>query len=137
MNLFKHVSAYLVFGVLTTLVNLGIYKVLLDAGIDYRVSAVAAFILAVAFAYVTNRRWVFESSGDVGRESIRFLLARLASFGVNYGGLIALVELWGADEFLSQIVMNVVVVVLNYILSRFLVFSGGKESEREGRMHHE
>ena len=121
MNIVKHVSAYLVFGVLTTLVNLVVYRGLLEI-VNYRTAAILAFVAAVLFAYVTNRKYVFLSRGSVRKESVRFFLSRLATFGVNYVGLVALVELFFVDEFLSQVIMNVVVIVLNYVLSRLLVF---------------
>ncbi|MDK9711868.1 GtrA family protein [Acidaminobacter sp.] len=122
----KEVSMYLVFGVLTTLINLATYSVLVMLGIHYGIATSAAFVLAVFFAYETNKRFVFDSVKATAREESRqiaaFFSSRVATFGVETAGLVLLIEVFGAGEQLSKYLMTAVVVVLNYVLSKHLVF---------------
>lgn len=122
----KEVSMYLVFGVLTTLINLATYSVLVMLGVHYGIATSVAFVLAVFFAYETNKRFVFDSVKTTNREETRqiaaFFSSRLATFGVETAGLVLLIEVFGAGEQLSKYLMTAVVVVLNYVLSKHLVF---------------
>ena len=62
---YKEVIMYLVFGVLTTVVNIVVYYVVADClKINYLIANIAAWFLSVLFAYVTNRKYVFESKSD-------------------------------------------------------------------------
>ena len=136
MKKWIHYSSYLVIGGLTTLVNLVAYKILLLAGIDYRISVSIAIALSVLFAFFFNRRYVFASKGDVRREMFLFFLARAFAFVLNYVGLVLLVEKARVDEFWGQVLMNIVVIIVNYLLSRYLVFekmvfSEGKDDNHE------
>jgi putative flippase GtrA len=136
MKRWIHYSSYLVIGVLTTLVNLVAYKLLLLAGLDYRISVSLAVGLSVLFAFVFNRKYVFASQGDAKKEMFRFFVARAFAFILNYMGLVLLVERANVDEFWGQVLMNVVVIIVNYVLSRFLVFekmvfSEGKDDKHE------
>lgn len=118
-----HYFSYLIFGGLTTLINLLSYKVLLDLGLDYRVSAFIAFVLSVIFAYITNRKYVFHGQGKVWQEGLTFFCVRSFTFLVNLLGLILLVQYFHWDKFWSQVVINGVVIVLNYVLSKYVVFN--------------
>ena len=122
----RHYSLYLIFGVITTLVNLVIYKLLLDLGIHYTISTTIAFVIAVSVAFWTNRTWVFRSQSrgikGIFREMTSFFSVRILTYFVDVIGLIILIELVHMGAFVSKIVINVLVVVLNYIFSRFVVF---------------
>lgn len=123
----RGVLSYLFFGVLTTLVNLLAYWLLYDLwGIHSDVSTVLAWILAVAFAFLTNKPFVFESH-DWSRT---VLLPELGSFlSCRIGtGLLELVlmhvtvEMLHFNGMLMKLLTNVIVVILNYVGSRLLVF---------------
>ena len=130
----KEMLLYLFFGVLTTAVSFvtaGISKVLLEqAGIGKggvsTTSTVISWICAVTFAYITNRIWVFESEAE-GKKAI---ISEAASF---YGGriftlLVEMFMMWLGYSLLSfnywvtKIVANVVVLILNYVISKLVVF---------------
>lgn len=127
----RHYTLYLIFGVITTLVNLVIYKLLLDMGIHYTISTTIAFIVAVSVAFWTNRTWVFRSQSRgikaIFREMTSFFSVRILTYFVDVIGLIILIELVHMGEFVSKIIVNVLVVVLNYLLSRFVVFQARAE----------
>lgn len=138
---------YIVFGVLTTLVSLGTFKlfdVLLGERL-YLVSNIISWIFSVIFAFVTNKLWVFESkswkTAIAGKEFISFIGARLFSLGVEEAGLWLLVSVlkMGAIQpfsifgfevngnLIAKVIMQVVVVILNYVFSKFLIFKKKKE----------
>ena len=123
MKKLLNIAAYLFFGGLTTIIHIVTYKIMLDLGIDYRLSAFLAFIVAVLFAFITNRKYVFKGTGHVWQECLAFFGMRGLTFGVNLLGLIVLVQYFGLDELWSQIIVNVVVIVLNFVLSKFVVFN--------------
>ncbi len=122
----KEVSMYLVFGILTTLINLATYSVLVMVGVHYGIATSVAFVLAVFFAYETNKRFVFDSvkatRSEEGRQIAAFFSSRIATFGMETAGLVFLIEVVGAGEQLSKYVMTAVVVVMNYVLSKHFVF---------------
>ena len=85
-------------------------------------SNIIAWILSVLFAYVTNRRFVFSSKGDIKKELLSFFSVRLLSLVIDtiivYIGIDVLIF----DPLVVKIASNIVVVIANYIFSKFLVF---------------
>ena len=127
--LVKHrdVIIYLVFGVLTTIVNYIIYLPcynLLD--LSATVSNVIAWAGAVVFAYLTNKPFVFRSHdwslNTVAPEFAKFLGCRVASGGAETLILLLTVDILGWNGNVWKLIVSVLVVVLNYIGSKFLVF---------------
>ena len=115
--------SYLVFGVLTTLINI------LLAGLLY-VANTLAWVASVAFAFFTNKLFVFQSKSMAPavllREAMSFLGARLFSLGVDTLGMGLLVDLLHWNFWVAKILMNVIVVILNYIFSKLLIFNQKK-----------
>lgn len=121
--------AYLVVGVMTTVINYIIY-VLLTEGVSlhYAASNVIAWAAAVAFSYFANGKWVYRSTGRRGwREAGEFVLSRLFSLGLETVLLLLLVDLLHADKLLAKLLVAVVVVVVNY-LTGLLVFKRKKRA---------
>ena len=114
----EEVVGYLVFGVLTTLVNIAAFAVLSGRMI--------AWLLSVLFAYVTNRLFVFQSkarsAGALLREAGLFFAARLLSLGIDEGGMALCLYVLRWDKMLAKVLMNVIVVILNYFASKLLIF---------------
>lgn len=119
---------YLIVGGATTVVSLAVYYGCLYLfRIDYRISNVISWVFAVTFAFFTNRRFVFNSEGNVWAQVASFFLARLFSLGVETGSLIVTVELLRINEGIAKIVAQVIVVILNYVLGKFVVFRKKKQ----------
>ena len=123
---YRSTIMYLVFGVLTTVVNFIVYVPLFN--FVHWPAAVCngiAWVAAVAFAYVTNKLFVFESkswdSGVLG-ELLRFVGSRVASGAVETVSLLLTVDILGWNGNLMKLLLAVFVIVFNYILSRFFVF---------------
>ncbi|TYC50304.1 GtrA family protein [Weissella muntiaci] len=122
---------YLIFGGLTTVINIIIYWVVSRLmGGTPQISYWVAWLLSVLFAYWTNRIWVFtsKSTGAVKiiREILRFFTARIVT-----GIIGALILSFGVhalhqNDFIWNIIQNIFVIISNYVLSKWLVFRGWK-----------
>lgn len=124
---YKDVIPYLVFGVLTTAVNIASYWVCAHPfNMPVMVSTVIAWILSVLFAYITNRKWVFHSvtSGfhDIFMEIVYFFCARLATGIFDWSFMFIFVDMLNLNDMFIKVVSNVIVVVLNYIASKLFIF---------------
>lgn len=119
--------AYLVVGVITTLINYVIYALLTEGlSVHYAVSNVIAWVGAVAFSYLANGKWVYRSTARRGwREAGEFVLSRLFSLGLETVLLMLLVDLLHMDKLAAKLLVAVVVVVVNY-LTGLLVFKRKK-----------
>lgn len=120
----KEVLLYLFFGVLTTLVSILSFALFhRAAGITETIANVPSWILAVLFAYVTNRTWVFASrSSDILPEMAAFFGGRLGSLAVEELILWLFASLLNLNAMAVKITAQIVVVVLNYFISKLLVF---------------
>lgn len=138
---YKELLLYVIFGVLTTLVNFiafGIFTKILGEDL-YLLNNAIAWVVGVIFAFVTNKLFVFESrswSGrTAGKEFIEFVGARLFSFGVEEGGMWLFVDalsfgeksltLFGftiTGQIIAKLALAVIVVILNYFFSKFIIF---------------
>lgn len=139
----RETVSYVVFGVLTTLVNifsyLPLYKVLLQTGMADPVvniiSNTTAWVLSVLFAYVTNKLFVFRSrtatAAAAWREFLLFVGARLASYGVDMAGMLLLVNVLHVQNGIAKIVTNVIVMIMNYFFSKLFIFNREKPSEKD------
>jgi putative flippase GtrA len=119
--------SYIVFGVLTTAVNVlsfGLLRSLLHW--DLLVANTIAWILSVAFAFITNKLYVFKSKSFEAilfrRELATFVGARLLSLGVDTLGMLLLVNVLIWNDWLAKIIMNVIVIIINYVLSKRIIF---------------
>lgn len=125
----KHydILAYLFFGGLTTLVNYIVYLPCLNLlHISAAVSNMIAWIFAVAFAYLTNKPFVFKSN-DWSRKTVlpelsAFVGCRVGSGLLETGIIFVTVDLLGLDGNILKLVISILVVVLNYFGSKILVF---------------
>lgn len=143
---YKEVIVYVVFGVLTTVVNFVVFWIFSKIlGDDlYLVNNAVAWVISVIFAYVTNKLWVFDSKSwalkIVAKEVVEFVAARLFSFGVEEGGLLLFVNVLGFDEYsvtlfgfeitgqlIAKVILAVIVVILNYFFSKFVIFAKKKK----------
>ena len=129
---YKELILYVFFGGLTTLVNWAGYWLLADVfRVPYLWATAIAQILSILFAYVTNRIWVFESKAKgfsaVFWEMVRFFGCRAASFvldllcmRIGVGGL-------HVNDMVMKLLSNVIVVIVNYVFSKLIVFRKPKQ----------
>lgn len=122
-----HLAAYLFFGVCTTLVNVAAYGLFTRAaGWETVPAAWGAWLLAVLFAFVTNKRFVFRSGSRewkvLGREAAAFFSCRLLTGALDAAVMYVTVELWLWPDLHMKAASNVIVIVLNYAAGRWIVF---------------
>lgn len=123
----ERVFRYLFAGGCTTLVNFGIYTALTRiAGLNENIANIIAVCVSVLFAYVINKIFVFrsktESNRALLREFVAFVGARGFTIGVDVGGLYVLHTLLGVNDLIVKAGLTILIIVLNYIISRFWVF---------------
>ena len=160
---FREIFWYFVFGVLTTIVNLITFAIL-DKAFDVKwpvkigswdfdlfvtfINAIA-WVVAIVFAYVTNKLYVFRTKGNVLKEFISFVIARLFTFfafelGLFSVGIMVMENAMGmpkddvfltvfgfdvTNKYIVKIFISVFVVVANYIFSKIFIFKKPAASE--------
>lgn len=120
----RDVLLYLFFGALTTLISI-ISFMLCDLVLHELVANLISWICAVSFAYVTNRKWVFHSQAkgkEIPLEIASFFGGRLATLGLEEALLLVFVTWLQWNGTLVKVLAQVVVLVLNYVISKLLVF---------------
>lgn len=121
------ILTYLFFGGLTTLVNFLVYFPLFHwLQIPAAVSNAIAWVVAVAFAYLTNKPFVFRSHDwswkTVGPELTKFVGCRIGSGFLETAILFVTVDYLNWNGIVWKVVTSVIVVILNYLASKLLVF---------------
>lgn len=128
---YEEIISYLVFGVLTTVVSIITYLVFANiffpnkSDLDIQIANVLSWICAVAFAYITNRKYVFKSKvkGNAQiKEIIDFVLARVASLIIDMSMMYVMYSLMHINDTIAKLIVQVVVVILNYLFSKVIVF---------------
>lgn len=130
---YKEQILYLAFGIIVTLVNWVVYTVLVAVvNLGITASNFVAWVAAVVTAFITNKLFVFESKStdkkSVLKEAAAFLLSRISTgiFEVVAPSILFLIGLdgmlFGIDGFYAKLIVSVIVVILNYILSKKIVF---------------
>ena len=128
MKIRKELLNYIVFGVLTTLINILTYQILSVAGVSTLIANGIAWILSVLFAYITNRKFVFDSHSENRiQECLKFYGSRISTGILDMAGMWILVDILHLNGMVSKIGMNVVVIVVNYIFSKLFVFKDKEE----------
>ena len=122
------VIRYVFFGGLATLVNLGVYYLLRMAfKIDIVTANIISVAVAIVFAFFTNSMFVFESKARGFRqhfsEFVKFVSARLSTMVIEVGGVWFMAEVIHIDDRIGKLLIQFIVLVLNYIFSKFLVFT--------------
>ena len=117
---------YLIFGVLTTVINTAAYTLLYPVAGNIGANIIA-WVAAVAFAFITNKKWVFASNHwdrkTILKEAAGFISCRIMTGLLDMGIMFVGVSLCGQNPVWMKIISNVVVIVLNYVGSKWVVFS--------------
>lgn len=130
----KEFITYGIFGVMTTLVNILVFQLLWkEAGIAYGIANIIAVLAAKVFAYLTNKCFVFRSHcaniRELLMEIIRYIFARGFTGLIDILGMLFAVEILMADEMIAKYIIQVIVIVLNYIFGKRLVFRGNEKNK--------
>lgn len=131
---YKETILYLVFGVLSTIVNIATYvfcsRIL---NINFMISNIIAWFAAVIFAYITNKLFVFESKNTnikfILKELTSFMSCRILSGTIELILMYIMINFMLINDFIVKIITNIVVVVLNFIFSKLIIFKNNKIEE--------
>lgn len=127
------VLRYIFFGGCTTLVNLGCYYALrLTTQMNMNIANTISISVAIIFAYFVNSRFVFCSTAQNFTqkfgEFIKFVSARLSTMVIEVGGVWLMVDFMHINDLLAKFVIQFIVLALNYVFSKFLIFTKSKEA---------
>lgn len=129
----KEIINYLIVGVLTTLVSLISYYLLtftiLDPNnaIKLQIANIISWILSVAFAYITNRKYVFESkNNNIKKELSKFVTSRITTLIIDMALMALFVTILKFNDKIIKIIVQIIIIVLNYIFSKIFVFKENK-----------
>lgn len=130
----KHYALYIVFGVLTTLVDFGVYTLFLKCvpSLNENFANIIGIFASIVFAYFTNRKYVFKSKEeDMIKEFMKFFISRMSSTILNIVSFWVLTTFTTINSYIVKITIAVFVVIVNYVISKFLVFK--EESKVENK----
>ena len=135
---YKEIINYLIFGVLTTVISLVTYYICVytfldpEEAVQLQIANVIAWIFGVAFAYVTNRKFVFESNEkNKLKEASKFVTSRIATLLMDMAIMFIGVTLLKLNDKIIKLVSQVVVIVANYLLSKIVVFNKGENKDEQ------
>lgn len=128
---YKEIINYLIIGGLTTVVSLATFYIVRiffltnDTQLDIQISNIISWFFAVLFAFITNKKYVFESKKK-GKENlaemIKFYLSRISTLLIDMGVMWLLTAPLNINDKISKILVQFIIVILNYVLSKIFVF---------------
>ncbi len=129
----KEVIFYAIFGIITTIVNIGSFYVLNSLlHVEENTSNIIAIALAVLVAYFTNKDLVFHSQADEFGEKVvefcKFILGRLFTMAFEYIGCALLFKYAPLPNIISKCVITILVIILNFFISKFFAFKPKEEN---------
>ena len=130
---YEEIINYLIIGVLTTVVSLAVYYGLTftifdpNNAVELQITNIISWIAAVTFAYFTNRSFVFKQKDKANfKEAYKFYASRVSTLLIDRLLMYILVTKLKFDDRIIKLVVQVVVTILNYVFSKFIVFKKNK-----------
>lgn len=130
---YEEIINYLIIGVLTTVVSLAVYYGLTftifdpNNAVELQITNIISWIAAVTFAYFTNRSFVFKQKDKANfKEAYKFYASRVSTLLIDMLLMYILVTKLKFDDRIIKLVVQVVVTILNYVFSKFIVFKKNK-----------
>lgn len=125
-NIYKkheEIANYVIAGVLTTLVSIVSYYLFRLIIPYYYINTTLSWIAAVSFAFIVNRKYVFKSKDtNIIEEFIKFIGSRLTTLLIEITLMFVLVTLLKVNDMIAKLMLQIIILVLNYILSKLYVF---------------
>lgn len=122
----RDVILYIIFGILTTLVNFVTFYILNSLmKVNANISNLVAIPLAILFAYFTNRKWVFHTQAKGFKENFnefcKFIAGRAATMIIEFFGCMLLFMI-PIPEIISKLIVSIIIIILNFFISKFFAF---------------
>lgn len=132
----REIITYGIAGLATTAVNFVAYYLFCNImGIPNLIANAIAWVVAVAFAYVVNARWVFLEKFDGWKKEWeriwKFTGARIVTFVIEELGMFLLVDVLHGHNLIMKAIVAVLVIILNYVFSKLFVFMSGNKKANE------
>lgn len=125
----KEIINYLIFGILTTIINLITYYILLltilnpNNPIELQSANIIAWITSVTFSYITNKKYVFNTTNTkILKEIFKFYTSRLTTLFIEIILMHILVTILKLNDKIIKLLISIIIILLNYILNKLLVF---------------
>lgn len=134
------VVLYIFFGVLTTVVNIGVFSILVSLfkNLDENIANIIAIVLAVLFAYFTNKDLVFASQASNFKEKfqefVKFMIGRAFTMVVEMLGFYLLFNMLNWNKFISKCLITILVIILNFFISKFFAFKTKKDVNKDAKI---
>ena len=126
---YEEIISYLIVGGLTTVVSLATYYLLVytilnpKEAVELQIANIISWIASVTFAYFTNRKYVFKTKDKISfKEGSNFYLSRVSTLLLDMLMMYVFVSVLRFDDKIIKLIVQVIVIVLNYVLSKFIVF---------------
>jgi len=133
-NKYEELIKYLIFGILTTLISLLTYYFLVYTFLnpknptELQIANIISWITCVTFAYITNRKYVFNSKdNNIFKEITKFYSSRLTTLFIDMLIMFIFVTILHLNDKIIKILVQIIITILNYILSKLLVFTKKKK----------
>lgn len=127
---YEEIINYLFMGGCTTIVSIGTYTICTGLfNIHYQISNIISWIFSVAFAFITNKLFVFKvkNNDNLFNEIYQFVKFRILSLLIDMASMYVLVDLLKINDIISKILVQFIVVVLNYVFSKLFIFKNDKQ----------
>lgn len=137
---YKEIVNYIIVGGLTTVVSIGSFylcRFLLftsNSQVDIQISNIISWVLAVLFAFFANKKYVFESKKHGKKafyEMLMFYLSRVSTLLIDMLVMFILTSPLSINDKIAKLIVQVIVMVLNYIFSKLFVFKKDKEKRSD------
>lgn len=125
----REIISYLIIGVLTTIVSLISYYLLTitilspNNPLELTIANIISWIISVLFAYITNRKYVFQSKDKkILKEASKFTLSRVTTLLIDILLMFIFVSILHFNDKIIKLLVQIIIIILNYIFSKLLVF---------------
>lgn len=125
----KEIIKYLIFGVLTTIISLLVYYTLTNTilnpnnDLELQIANIISWIISVSFAYITNKLYVFNAKNkNILKEIIKFFSSRILTLILDIILMYIFVSLLKFNDQIIKLLITIIVIILNYILSKIFIF---------------
>lgn len=127
---YRQIWLYLFFGTITTLINILVYQALINFNIDYLFSNIIAWVISVFIAFIFNIKYIFENvENKMIREFINFYFSRVFTLIIDMILMYIGVSLLLLDSLLVKIVVNILIIGINYVIAKFIIFKKSNKKD--------
>ena len=122
---------FLVVGITNTLGGYAFYAALVALGVNYAVALTLEYVAGIAYGFVLNKRWTFKAQGGSLRQVWRYIALYGVIYLLNVGLLMALVERWGLNPYVSQLILLGFLTLLSFGVQKHWIFADAQKEQHD------